>query len=101
MGSNRPAIQGTENVPILSFNIVVRKHAVRGTWADAPAGRELHCQQRSIEEEGGVQYALLHPNFVSALLNDVYGIQVLSPCLSGDPLLALWQKASSFSQISQ
>ena len=52
VGADRPAYFQTPRLSIISFNVVVR--------------HPDHPEQR----------LLLHPHFVAAVLNDVYGIQV-------------------------
>jgi selenocysteine lyase/cysteine desulfurase len=77
IGSERPAYYADDRMPIVSFNIHVRRYGDIARIAQercfealegGDAGRGL----------GDSDTVMLHPNYVSKLLNDVYGIQVLS-----------------------
>jgi hypothetical protein len=76
VGANRKAISARGNLPVVSFNVVVRKHSVRGKWTTARDGSGRKALRCKVETERAVDHTMLHPNFISALLNDVYGIQV-------------------------
>ena len=62
VGANRPSFYSEDRIPIVAFNVMVRKpsSSVQLGFNGCDSGETM-----------------LNPHFVSTVLNDVYGIQVL------------------------
>jgi selenocysteine lyase/cysteine desulfurase len=71
VGTGRTRAAPESRLPFVNFNIMVRRFGVKSR-RDSGIGTGKFGQG-----VGGLSnYMLLHPDFVAALLNDVYGIQV-------------------------
>jgi hypothetical protein len=86
MGADRAGYADADHrTSIISFNILYNPnpHAVAGTSPRPPT----KCSSRACEigfTEG--KPVMLHPHFITAALNDVYGIQSRSGCSCTGPL---------------
>jgi selenocysteine lyase/cysteine desulfurase len=76
VGAGRSCASPSNRLPVVNFNLLVRRFGVKGSKEGASSGSLRSFQKRAA---GGRRHMMLHPQFVSAVLNDVYGIQVRSP----------------------
>lgn len=77
LGSDRAAFWRADRLSIVSFNVIVRRPECGKRAAGLTGG--------GAEGADGTSNAYLHPQFVAALLNDVYGIQARAGCSCAAP----------------
>lgn len=83
VGADRPAYVSHHRMPIISFNVFVRRFDIkpgdrigRKAILQPPSSTSSNPYGGLDEDEGLSDTMWLHPLFVTQLLNDVYGIQV-------------------------
>ena len=79
LGANRTAYHEKDRLPIISFNVLFPTRNIINTHTPSSIG--MH----ELISDSGMGRRMLHPHFVCALLNDVYGIQSRSGCSCTGP----------------